>query len=209
MSFGYLGDTSTKIKQQVKNQGVISISENYELDKAGHLGGSLELIQSQTVSGVSQVDFTNIKEGEYKTHFLVVSATPSADTQNYIRFSNDGGSSFVSASGSYQYAFRINDEGNTGGNTSSDSSTQLYLNYGGGTGSNEEHSAYYYFHSLGDSTLFSLVTSKAVNAGSTGTTHSFMSAGVYKTKEVVNGIRLYFQNGNTTGTYSLYGVKEI
>ena len=37
----------------------------------------------------------------------------------------------------------------------------------------------------------------------------FMSAGVYKTKEVVNAIRLYFQNGNTTGTYSLYGVKEI
>ena len=49
MSFGYLGDTSTKIKQQVKNQGVISVSEAYELEKAGHLGGSLELIASNTV----------------------------------------------------------------------------------------------------------------------------------------------------------------
>ena len=30
MSFGYLGDTSTKIKQQVKNNGVISVSEDYD-----------------------------------------------------------------------------------------------------------------------------------------------------------------------------------
>ena len=31
MSFGYLGDTSTKIKQQVKNNGVISVNENLDL----------------------------------------------------------------------------------------------------------------------------------------------------------------------------------
>ena len=33
MSFGYLGDTSTKIKQVKKNEGIISIAENYELEK--------------------------------------------------------------------------------------------------------------------------------------------------------------------------------
>jgi hypothetical protein len=209
MSFGYIGDTSTSVKQQVKNKGILTTQESFDLERQGFLGGSLELIESQTVSGVSQVDFTNIKEGKYKTHLLVVSATPSIDTQVYLRLSNDAGSSFVSASGSYQYVFTINDEGNTAGDTKSDSSTQIYLNYGGGNSANEEHSAYYYFHSLGDSTLFSLVTSKAVNASSTGTTHSFMSAGVYKTKEVVNAIRVFFQYGNTTGKYDLFGIKEI
>ena len=71
MSFGYLGDTSTKIKQQVKNQGVISISEAYELEKAGHLGGSLELIQEQNYStDVASVDFLSIKENKYDVHLF-------------------------------------------------------------------------------------------------------------------------------------------
>ena len=60
MSFVYLGDISTKIKQQVKNQGVISIAEAYELEKAGQLGGSLELIEAKTISGVSSAIFTSI-----------------------------------------------------------------------------------------------------------------------------------------------------
>ena len=59
MSFGYLGDTSTKIKQQVKNQGVISISEAYELEKAGHLGGSLKHISTTSFSSSSAVDITS------------------------------------------------------------------------------------------------------------------------------------------------------
>ena len=70
MSFGYLGDTSTKIKQQVKNQGVISISEAYELEKAGHLGGSLELIAEQTTSGSQNYNFTSIKENKYEKVFV-------------------------------------------------------------------------------------------------------------------------------------------
>ena len=32
-------------------------------------GGSLQLIEKQTVSGVTQVDFTSIKETEYDVHF--------------------------------------------------------------------------------------------------------------------------------------------
>ena len=31
MPFGYLGDTSTKIKQQVKNNGLISVTDNLDL----------------------------------------------------------------------------------------------------------------------------------------------------------------------------------
>ena len=34
MSFGYIGDISTKIKQQVKNQGILSVTELLELEKS-------------------------------------------------------------------------------------------------------------------------------------------------------------------------------
>ena len=55
MSFGYIGDTSTSVKQQVKNKGILTTQESFDLERQGFLGGSLELIEEQTVSGVSSV----------------------------------------------------------------------------------------------------------------------------------------------------------
>ena len=49
MSFGYIGDTSTSVKQQVKNKGILSTQESFDLERQGFLGGSLELIQSQNL----------------------------------------------------------------------------------------------------------------------------------------------------------------
>ena len=50
MSYGYLGDSSTKIKQVKKNDGIITASEAFDLETKGHLGGSWELIQTQSHS---------------------------------------------------------------------------------------------------------------------------------------------------------------
>ena len=102
MSFGYLGDTSTKIKQVKKNDGVISIAESYELEKLGHLGGSLELIQSQTASSSSSLDFTNL--GNFDVHlFTGHNINMSANNQFFrARLSNDGGSSYENSN--YQRA---------------------------------------------------------------------------------------------------------
>ena len=73
MSYGYLGDSSTKIKQVKKNDGIITASEAFDLESKGHLGGSWELIQTQSHSGnVSAVDFTSIKEGKYDVHCLLI-----------------------------------------------------------------------------------------------------------------------------------------
>ena len=72
MSYGYIGDTSTSINQQVKNAGVLSVSDVLDLKGKGHLGGSLELIEEQTFSAVSSVAFTNIKEDAYDVHVIQV-----------------------------------------------------------------------------------------------------------------------------------------
>ena len=59
MPYGYLGNAPNQIKN---NSGVFTVSDINELEAKGHWGGSLELIQSQTISGdVAQVDFTSIK----------------------------------------------------------------------------------------------------------------------------------------------------
>ena len=200
----YIGTQPNDVKQ---NTGLYTPSEILELTKDGHWGGSLELIQSRTVSGVSQVDFTSIQEQNYDVHFIEYNVKPSADTQNYIRFSNDSGSSFETSN--YKYLFYILDSSSGAGQTTSVSSNQMYLNYGGGTGANEKHTAYYYFYNLGNANKKSLVSSKAVNLSSTGSEHTFFSGGCYDVKEAINGIRLYPQNGNITGVVKLFGIKKI
>ena len=46
MPYGYLGTTPN---QQKANSGVFSVEEALSLHKVGELGGSLEIIQTQTV----------------------------------------------------------------------------------------------------------------------------------------------------------------
>ena len=64
MSYGYLGDTSTKIKQVKKNDGILTPSDVLDLESKGHIGDSLQFIANQTHSSdVSTIDFTSIKDG--------------------------------------------------------------------------------------------------------------------------------------------------
>ena len=68
MSFGYLGDTSTKIKQHRKNEGILTPQDVIDLEPKNHLGQSLELIESKNLTGTtpSSIAFESIKESEYK-----------------------------------------------------------------------------------------------------------------------------------------------
>ena len=56
MSFGYLGDTSTKIKQRVKNDGVLSIDDVRELEVNKQIGGSYQLVQTFDFGGAAFLD---------------------------------------------------------------------------------------------------------------------------------------------------------
>ena len=69
MPYGYLGTTPN---QQLNNSGVFSVEEALALKNVGELGGSLELIESQTVSSVSAINFTSIKGNKFNTHMIQV-----------------------------------------------------------------------------------------------------------------------------------------
>ena len=60
MSFGYLGDTSTKIKQRVKNDGVLSIDdvEIMDIDDGGidMASGKTVAIDGTDISALSLID---------------------------------------------------------------------------------------------------------------------------------------------------------
>ena len=209
MSFGYLGDTSTKIKQQVKNQGVISISEAYELEKAGHLGGSLELIESQTVSGVSSVNFTNIKGGKYDVHLLqLLNISTSDDNEEIqIRLSNDSRSTYESSG--YHDA---RDQGNAGGSFNqlkSTSADAITIANAIGNATNEKGHSYCYLYSLNNSSKFSFTTTHSVLLNNTSVFNFDYGIGVYPVAETINAIQVLLDDSsNITGTIKLFGVKQ-
>ena len=59
MAYSYTGVFPN---QQLKNSGVFTVKDALNLEAVGEWGGSLELIEKQTVSGTPlTVDFDNIK----------------------------------------------------------------------------------------------------------------------------------------------------
>ena len=69
--------------------------------------GKLELIETQTVSSVSNINFTNLKGSTYNVHLITandVTFTSSGNNMS-IRVSNDGGSTYESGS-DYEFAIQ-------------------------------------------------------------------------------------------------------
>jgi hypothetical protein len=209
MSFGYLGDTSTKIKQQVKNQGVISVAEAYELEKAGHLGGSLELIESQTVSSVSAVDFTSIKGDKFDVHLIQI---------DDMLFSDATGNEFLSCqlyeSGTletasvYQYAQQYG----TSSEQRSTGTDNVVISIQAGNTSTNLTNAYIYYYNLNNSSKYSFSTFHVVQMASGGFGASYGFGGfVLPQASTVDGIRI--KSGNTANitqaNIKLYGVKQL
>jgi hypothetical protein len=205
MSYGYVGDTSTSIKQQVKNAGVLSVSDVLDLEGKGQLGGSLELIEEQTVSGTpSSLDFNSILENKYSAHLFVFNIQNTASASSYLKLSSDNGSTYVSS-----IAFKIFSIDSTGSNVEDAQTSNSFVRltkYGGNT---QRENGYIYLYNLGNSNKYSSVTYQGVaHNGTNASTH--FGGGVYSSTTVINGIRIY-PAGTTysEGFAKLYGIKNI
>ena len=172
--------------------------------------GKLELIQTQTVSGVSSVTFTNIDQATYNVHLLTFNDLDlSNDQENLnIQFSNDGGSSFESSN--YKWVHQRQIEGTGGLSVGSASATKIEINRLLGNATNETQNGYIYFYNLGDSGKNSFTTSHTTGLYFDGHYVANFGSGVYDTAETINAI--FFQDSGSGGTFSatmsLYGIKE-
>ena len=203
MPYGYVGDISTKIKQSKKNNGVLTVNEVADLQTDGSWGGSLELIQSQTISSGSTMNFTSIKESKYDIHLLQAKncESSSANTSISVRLSNDGGSSYEAGT-SYEIALQYGTEGGTFGGVNSTSTS--YMQFMSDT-ANNTRGGYMYLYNLGDSAKYSFSTYQQMEE----TSMSF-GVSVYDTAETINAIQVLTTNTNAwTGTVGLYGIKQI
>ncbi len=212
MSFGYLGDTSTKIKQQVKNNGVISVNENLDLVSKGHASGSLELINTYTVSGsTTNIDLTSLQESKYGVHQITYDLRWGSGVNNEylaLRVSNDGGSSFENSGydNAMQYFGVTNSFGSLNGTNESEFQDIAY-----GDAADYIH-GYIYCYNLGDSSKYSFFTSHSSPTYESSGAWGYFGGGVYTTAETINAIRLFAKGasgGFDDGTVKLFGVKQI
>ena len=189
------------------NDGVFSVNDVKNLidDNKWTTYGQLEHIQTQTASS-ALVDFTSL--GDYNILFATFfDIEVSTLTEFGYRLSDDGGSSWAT---SYYFA---NQRGKADGTfTERRSTSQGTARLCGDitTDSTSRASGYIYFYNLLDNTRYSFSTSHTVFVEGTTTCFEFGSQ-FYSSANSVNGIR--FGQGTsmsaiTTGTISLYGLKE-
>ena len=204
----YLGTQPNDVK---KNTGLYTPSKILQLTKDGSWGGSLELIEEQTVSSVSSVVFTNIKESAYDVHVLQFSNIFASANSDFpvLRFSNDSGSSYETSN--YQYAMQVNASQGFFGEEKSTSANAIYNILGrGGSTAIYKNNSYVYLYNLGSSSKYSFATTHSMGTDDAGNFINFFGGGVYTQAETINAIQFIYTGGaNISGDVKLFGVKQI
>lgn len=200
--FGYIG--TAKPTQAVKsNSGVFSVNEHKELieDEKILSFGQLELIETQTFSGVGNVDFTSIKENVYSTHFMTGIVTGNGNNRPWLRFFESG---VIEEASVYQGAYQQETVGGSGENKGT-SLTNLDF-FVGAAESGESSVAHIYIHNAGNGAKYTTSTMQGVMSS---TIRSQFGGGLLTQASVVDGFRIQ-STGETTmnGVISLYGYKE-
>ena len=208
--FGYIPESPAQ--SFGNNKGIFTPTDIYDLTRAGKFTqyGQLELIQTQTVSGVSVVDFTSIEQTTYKVHFLTINDLDLSNDQENInvRFSNDSGSSFESSN--YHFGHKRILSSGTELSLGSSGQSQIEVTRLVGNATNETQNGYIYFYNLGQSNSYSFTSSQLSGMYYTFTLYTNYGGGSYTTSEIINAIRIKDSGsgGTFTGTFSLYGIKE-
>ena len=207
MPYGYLG---VKPNQKVKNAGILDVTDTAILNKDGHLGGSMELIQTQSVSSaVAQVDFTSIKESRYSAHMLQLNRFSSVSGTNYLnlRLSNDGGSSYEEGTG-YEYAMRYLGANNSHGESKSTGTDRFTIL--AHKDSTNIYQTNIYLYNLGDSSKYSFITNASPLGVDGSYAWGYFGGGCYDVAETINALRVFNSTGVnfTQGTATLFGIKD-
>ena len=207
--FGYIPEAPEQ--SFGNNKGIFTPKDIYDLTRADKYTnyGQLELIETQTVSEVSAVNFENMQESKYNVHLITYSfdSTPNGQPDDTIITRVRTGGSYVNEG--YKYAEQF---GNATGTFSEVKSTSAsWLSRAGdstGQGNEDRSTGYIYCYNFGDSSKYSFVTTH--HSGTTATSGFVMHFGssVYPVANVVDGFKFFgYWSLLITGTASLYGIR--
>jgi len=197
--YGYIPESPAQ--SWGSNKGIFTPNDIYELQREDKFTdyGQLELIETQTVSSVGGINFTNL--GDYDIHYLTMNNAQNAGANSYLgmALSTDGGSSYVYTN-DYERASVYG--GNIGFGDSKTTGTGL-IPVTSDTDVEKKNGEVYIYRAK-DSSQYTFVTTLH---GEDNYPCNFLT-GYYKQQNTVNAFRLTSNDGgNYSGTFSLYGIK--
>ena len=210
--FGYIPESPEQ--SFGNNKGIFTPTDIYDLIIADKFTeyGNLELIKTETPSGVSNVTFEDLPVAKYDTFFLTyILHTGSHDCGLFGRFGYenlDGTYSYEDANNRYAVQ-RGEGEGTFAEYKSTSMWAHQHINLGSmATGDTGAFTGYAYLHNMGDSTKYSTVTVHSSFLSRTNATAAFnFGGGAFPTAKEHNTYSIFPNTGNCSGTVSMYGLR--
>ena len=202
----YIGTQPNDVK---KNTGLYTPNEILQLEKDGHWGDSLELIEAQTASSDSAIDFLSIQENKYDVHLLQVN-NYQADTDNTILTVKLYESGVLETASVYTVAIQGGRANGTFSEYKSTASGNGVMNIASGIDNASSSSAngYIYFYNFGNASKYSFATAQFSYIYYTDVYEMNFGGGVLPQASLVNGFRIVANAGTFSGNFKLYGVKQ-
>lgn len=178
------------------------ITESIE-NAAGYRTDAVHLIETIDSAGLSTVDFV-LPDGYFKYQFILDEIIPVTDaTKLYLRTSADGGSTFDSGAGAYQYRLSYNNV-----LTSGTSNTEIQISTAGGTSTGEGVSGDVHCFNPSGANYTRFSYQMTLRAADTLQYYTD-GIGMRQSAAAVDAIRFFFSSGNfTSGTFKMYGWKS-
>ena len=207
MAYSYTGVFPN---QQLKNSGVFTTADALNLQAVGEWGGSLEHIQTQTISSdVAQVDFTAIKESKYDVHKLeIINAVSDTDDKDFSLRVSVGGT-FDTGANYHRALYSLTANGNEEESYATTSS-QMDITRNSGSATNEKTNARIYIYNAGNSAKYTFNTNQSTYINNDGYYKSTIGGGMYDQTGIVDGFRIFMDASGdiASGVFKLYGMKQ-
>jgi hypothetical protein len=175
-------------------------------------GASLVLIQRQTASASSSIDFTTGIDSTYDEYlFVFTNIIPATDGASFAnRFSIDGGATYKAGASDYQYAAAVLRYDPLVINTGSAGDSFNYLSYSvSNSAANGGVSGEMRLYVPGDSNGKKVFTYHSGGTYGSGFWNMNGSGRFINSNSPVNAVRFLMSGGNiTSGSIALYGVKK-
>ena len=197
----YLGTQPNDVK---KNTGLYTPSEILQLTKEGSWGGSLELIDTETFTNASTVEFNNL--GNYKVHLFQWNNIHIDDNRDQNLRVKVGGSVQSDAS-TYSRAMQVG--GSSEGQDRDPNLDRLRILAQTGADTGEAFNGFLWMYCALDSTKYTTFNQHYAQIIYNGVFEGSFGGGAYKVANALSGIQFYPSSSvMRSGSISLYGLKE-
>ena len=194
----------------MSNSGVFDVNDiRYLMDyQQWPTPGQLQLIETQSASNSSALDFLSIKEDIYNVHFMTVTNFQPASDNHYIAYRLYESGTLETAA-VYQQARQYGIANGTFGESKSTGIDEVTVSHATGTDDEETNNCYIYFYNLGDSTKYSFSTSHSSGVQAGGSANFEFASAVLPQASQVDGIRILTDQGSNMehAEVSLYGIR--